>query len=68
MRWEDLDLASADWRYVVGKTQHLSRTKHIVPLSKQALKILRELRERAVVDEQGRGCGIPLPCSPQQPH
>jgi integrase len=29
MRWEDIDLVSADWRYVVGKTQHLSKTKHI---------------------------------------
>ncbi|MFV9651133.1 MULTISPECIES: hypothetical protein [Pseudomonas] len=23
MRWEDVDLGGADWRYVVGKTEHL---------------------------------------------
>ncbi|WP_449123976.1 hypothetical protein [Pseudomonas viridiflava] len=23
MRWEDVDLVGADWRYVVGKTKHL---------------------------------------------
>jgi len=31
MRWEDVDLVGADWRYVVSKTKHLDRSKHIVP-------------------------------------
>lgn len=25
MRWEDVDLISADWRYVVSKTRHLDK-------------------------------------------
>ncbi|MBM4205474.1 MAG: DUF4102 domain-containing protein [Gammaproteobacteria bacterium] len=38
-RWTDIDLEAAEWRYVVSKTQ----TPHIVPLSRQAIAILREL-------------------------
>lgn len=37
--WADIDLDAVEWRYTVTKTQ----TPHIVPLSKQALDILREL-------------------------
>jgi integrase len=39
-RWADIDLAAAEWRYHVTKTD----TDHIVPLSRQALAILRELQ------------------------
>jgi integrase len=39
-RWSDIDLDAAEWRYTMSKT----RTNHIVPLSKQAVKILRELQ------------------------
>ncbi len=39
-RWEDMDLDHAEWRFQVTKTQ----TQHIVPLSRQALEILRELQ------------------------
>lgn len=38
--WADIDLDKAEWRYTVTKT----KTPHIVPLSRQALEILRELR------------------------
>jgi len=38
-RWQDIDLAKAEWRYVVSKT----RTEHVVPLAQQSLEILREL-------------------------
>lgn len=38
--WADFDLDGAEWRYRVGKTE----TDHIVPLSSQALTILRELK------------------------
>jgi integrase len=38
--WADVDLDAADWRYTVSKTG----TPHIVPLSRQALTILHELR------------------------
>jgi Phage integrase family len=37
--WKDIDLNKAEWRYVASKTH----PNHIVPLSKQAMRILREL-------------------------
>ena len=37
--WKDIDLASCEWRYLVSKT----KTNHLVPLSRQAVAILREL-------------------------
>lgn len=37
--WADIDLDTAQWRYAVTKT----KTAHIVPLSTQAVAILREL-------------------------
>ena len=37
--WADIDFDGAEWRYTVTKT----KSQHIVPLSKQALTILREL-------------------------
>ncbi len=40
MRWEDVDLDGAEWRYRVTKTG----IDHIIPLSRQALEILRELQ------------------------
>lgn len=39
MRWEDVDLDAAEWRYHVTKTG----IDHIVPLSGQAVAILRDL-------------------------
>ena len=38
--WSSLDLDAAEWRYTVTKTD----TEHIVPLSTQAVAILRELQ------------------------
>jgi integrase len=38
-RWEDINLDSAEWRYVVSKT----KTDHLVPLPRQAVTLLREL-------------------------
>jgi len=38
--WNDVDLDAAEWRYLVTKTQ----TPHIVPLSRQAVEILTELK------------------------
>jgi len=37
--WKDIDLDAAEWRYTVTKTN----TPHIVPLSRQAAAILRDL-------------------------
>ncbi|WP_287865006.1 integrase arm-type DNA-binding domain-containing protein [Achromobacter sp.] len=39
MRWEHVDLDGAEWRYHVSKTG----IDHIIPLSRQALSILRDL-------------------------
>ena len=38
-QWSQIDLDAAEWRYLVTKTN----TEHIVPLSKQSVRILREL-------------------------
>lgn len=38
-QWADIDLDAAEWRYTVTKTG----TPHIVPLSSQAVTLLREL-------------------------
>lgn len=38
--WADIDLDAQEWRYTVTKTN----TPHIVPLSRQAVDILRELQ------------------------
>ena len=40
MRWADVDLQAAEWRYTVSKTQ----TDHVVPLSQQAVAILQDLQ------------------------
>jgi integrase len=37
--WTDIDLDAPEWRFTVTKTE----TQHIVPLSRQAVEILREL-------------------------
>ena len=39
-QWKDIDLDNAEWRFLVTKTE----TQHIVPLSKQAVEILQELK------------------------
>ena len=39
-QWADIDLDAAEWRYTVSKTE----TEHIVPLAKQAVVILQEIR------------------------
>ncbi|MFA6465287.1 MAG: integrase arm-type DNA-binding domain-containing protein [Desulfurivibrionaceae bacterium] len=39
--WETIDLDNAEWRYLVSKT----KTEHLVPLSSQAVAILRELHQ-----------------------
>ena len=39
-QWKDIDLDNAEWRFLVTKTE----TQHIVPLSKQAIEILQELK------------------------
>jgi integrase len=38
-KWVDINFEKAEWRYVVSKT----KTDHLVPLSRQAVAILREL-------------------------
>jgi integrase len=46
--WKDIDLKAAEWRYKVSKTDRYQVGEadfdHIVPLSRQAVEILRELQ------------------------
>lgn len=39
-KWQDIDLDAAEWRFTASKTD----TPHVVPLSAQAVAILRELQ------------------------
>ena len=39
-RWADINLDKAEWRYVTSKT----KTPHIVPLARQSVEILRDVR------------------------
>ncbi|MEW6315898.1 MAG: integrase arm-type DNA-binding domain-containing protein [Pseudomonadota bacterium] len=47
MRWRDVDLDAAEWVYRVSKT----KTEHVVPLSRQAVEILRELHPLTCASE-----------------
>ena len=40
MEWKDIDLDAKEWPYLVTKTD----VQHIVPLSTQAIAILREVQ------------------------
>jgi Arm DNA-binding domain len=40
MEWKDVDLTAKEWRYFVTKTE----VQHIVPLSKQALAVLEDIK------------------------
>lgn len=66
MRWEDVDLVEADWSYVVSKTKHQNTQKHVVPLPRQALDLLRELHKGRVVNSKGQGWVFPSPVHPGQ--
>jgi integrase len=39
MKWSEIDLETAEWRYATSKT----KTDHLVPLAHQAVEALREL-------------------------
>ncbi len=39
MKWSEIDLDTAEWRYTTSKT----KTDHLVPLARQAVEALREL-------------------------
>ena len=45
--WKDIDFGVAEWRYMVTKTD----VPHIVPLCRQAVKILRELQPLTATDD-----------------
>jgi integrase len=59
-QWADIDLEAGEWRFVVSKT----KTPHIVPLSRQALAILQEIRpltgQGRYVFPSNRGEGRPM--------
>lgn len=43
-RWADIDLEAAEWRFTPPKTRNQTQVELIVPLSRQAVAILRELQ------------------------
>jgi integrase len=59
-RWADIDLDAGEWRYTASKTKQ----PHIVPLSSQAIEILRELQPLTgrgeFVFPSARGKGRPM--------
>lgn len=59
-RWADIDFDSAEWRFTVSKTE----TPHIVPLSRQAMDVLKGLHpvtgHGAFVFPNERGGGRPM--------
>ena len=44
-KWADINFETAEWRFLVTKT----KTPHIVPLSTQAVTILRELQQHTML-------------------
>ncbi|OIR06106.1 putative prophage CPS-53 integrase [mine drainage metagenome] len=40
-KWSDVDMDACEWRYTMGKKNN----EHIVPLSKQVMKLLKELKK-----------------------
>ncbi|MFT3792987.1 MAG: integrase arm-type DNA-binding domain-containing protein [Rudaea sp.] len=60
MRWADVSLDAAEWRYTTSKTG----TAHIVPLASQSVEILRELhpitQRSEYVFPSARGAGRPM--------
>lgn len=60
MKWNEIFFEAAEWRYIVTKTN----TPHIVPLSTQAIKILKNLHpitsRSPYVFPSGRGASRPL--------
>ena len=48
-QWKDIDPGNAEWRFLVTKTE----TQHIIPLSTQAVEILKELQPLT-----GRDCYV----------
>jgi integrase len=43
-KWADFDLDNAEWRFLVSKVKKIDEPReHIVPLSSQAVQVLREL-------------------------
>ncbi len=59
-RWRDIDFERCEWRYDVSKTG----TQHIVPLSRQALNLLKEVQPLTGTGEyvfpSSRGRGRPM--------
>ena len=60
MEWKDIDINAKEWRYFVTKTEVL----HIVPLSRQAVAILEEIKPHTgsvrYVFPSSRGDGRPM--------
>ena len=62
MRWEDIDTAAGEWRFTTPKTSR----QHIVPLSRQALRLLGEPCDSGWVFPSFGKAGHIHPISPTQ--
>jgi integrase len=56
-RWENINLAKGEWKYHINKTN----INHLVPLSKQAIAILEELRAKQQLEIRLRDCPLVFP-------
>ncbi len=62
MRWEDVDVAAAEWRFITPKTSR----QHIVPLSRQALALIGEPTSSEWIFPSSGKAGHIHPVSPTQ--
>jgi len=58
-RWQEFDLERAEWRVPAGRTK--SRREHLVPLSRQALEVLRTLQAAHGDPERCQGDALLFP-------
>jgi integrase len=58
-RWQEFDLGAAEWRIPAERTK--SRREHLVPLSRQALEVLRTLIEAHGDPERCKGEALLFP-------
>ena len=59
-RWQEFDLERAEWRVPAGRTKK-SRREHLVPLSRQALEVLRTLQAAHGGPERCQGGALLFP-------
>ncbi|MDR1648182.1 MAG: integrase arm-type DNA-binding domain-containing protein [Zoogloeaceae bacterium] len=59
MKWADINFETGEWKYHVNKT----KVDHLVPLARQAITILQELRARQQLEVRLHDCPLVFPGS-----